>query len=131
MKKTIFRLCSQICSKIGSNDQKFSADSKNIYIIVLCDIRCHYMTSHDIEWQMMSFDDIRCQKKYWYACFWNQHRISNPFSLSWNKSENVVEKYFFHPRVPPLYFVPFWVILSVLSRGILAVPGYFFEAREF
>ena len=46
MKKIIFRVRSQICSKIGSNDQKFSADSKNIYIIVLCDIGCHRMTSH-------------------------------------------------------------------------------------
>ena len=54
----ICQLHSQIWFRVGLNDQKFSADSKNICINVLYDIWCHYMTSHDILWHQMSFDDI-------------------------------------------------------------------------
>ena len=48
MKKIFFRLRSQILFRLGLNDQKPGADSKNIYINVLCDIGCHRMKSHDI-----------------------------------------------------------------------------------
>ena len=61
LKKIFFRLRSQILFRLGLNDQKPGADSKNIYINVLCGIGCHRMTSHDIWWQLTSFDDIRCQ----------------------------------------------------------------------
>ena len=48
MKKIFVRLRSQILFRLGLNNQKPGADSKNIYINVLCDIGCHRMTSHDI-----------------------------------------------------------------------------------
>ena len=43
------QLYSQIFYSLQLNDQQSSADSENIYINVLWDIGCYYMTSHDIE----------------------------------------------------------------------------------
>ena len=49
-KKIFFHLHSQIWFRVGLNDHKSSAYySKNICINVLCDMCCHYMTSHDIQ----------------------------------------------------------------------------------
>ena len=45
MKKYLFQQRSQIWFRIGLNNQKSIADSKDIYIKVLCDIRCHSMMS--------------------------------------------------------------------------------------
>ena len=46
--RQFFLLRSQILLRLGLNDQKPGADSKNIYINVLFDIGCHRMTSYDI-----------------------------------------------------------------------------------
>ena len=56
MKKIFFRLRFQILFRLGLNDQKPGADSKNIYINVLCDIGCHIMTSHAILCHSITFD---------------------------------------------------------------------------
>ena len=42
--KIFVQLHSRIWFRVGLNDQKCSADSKNICINVLYDIQCHYMT---------------------------------------------------------------------------------------
>ena len=129
--KNICRLRSQICSRIGWKDWKFCADSKNMHINIFSDIWCHRMTSSVIRCHVMSYNDIWCHKVQWYICFWNQHWISDRLTLFWNKSENIVEKLFFHPRVPPFVFYPF------LGHFERFVPGYFgctrilFEARDF
>ena len=46
--KYFLDLRSQILFRLGLNDQKPGADSKNIYINLLYDIGCHRKTSHDI-----------------------------------------------------------------------------------
>ena len=68
----------------------------------------------------MSFDDIRCQERYWYTCFWNQHGISDHLSLLWVKSENIVKIIFFSSKGPPFGFGPFF---NHLSEGFLAEGG--------
>ena len=52
-------------TKIGLNDQKFQADSKNMYINIIPDIWCHRMTSDVITCHVMSYNDIICQKVHW------------------------------------------------------------------
>ena len=98
----------------------------------------HQMSSDVIEWHHPSFDVMWCHimtsdvTKYHDIYVFG---ISTGFLIVWPYSEpnlrTLSKKIFFHPRVPPLDFVPFWVILIVLSRGILAVPGVYFKAGNF
>ena len=110
---------SQIWFRVGLNDQKFSADSKNICIYVLYDIRCHYMTSHDILWHQMSFDDIR----------WHLMSEIILIYMFWESAQNfrssILDKIWEHSKKKNIYIsmgTPFGFgqFLSDLSEGFLA-----------
>ena len=71
-----FWISSHIRFIIGLHDQKFIADSKNIY-------------QRPMSLYMICYDII-CQVWYWYKCFWNQHKISDCLSQLWIKARNFV-----------------------------------------
>ena len=93
-------LRSLIVSKIGFNDQKFCADSKDIYINIIPVIWCHRTASNVIRCHIMT-SGVR---KYIYIY------VSDCLSLFWTK-------YIFSSKCPPLDFDHFeWIVQSFFGQ---------------
>ena len=113
-------------SKIVSNDQKYWAEFRNIYVVWSGPLNGIFLAHarytgrarlYSVMHGACTFDSDSFT--HWYIHFWNQPNFSDYLRPFWPKFEALFEKIFFSPKGPPFGFRVICPLVFGLREGFI------------